>query len=386
VNNFYSYNPTKILFGKGMVSRLPFEFAEPISILLLYGQGSIKKNGAYDQVMAALAGHQVTEFSGIEPNPEYETCLRAVALARQAGTRFVMAVGGGSVVDAAKFVAMAAPFTGDDPWQLMTGAVKLVHQPLPFACVQTLPASGSEMNNALVISRRADKAKLSYSHAALYPRFSILDPEFTYSLTPSQTALGIVDVFTHVMEQYATCANGSYLQERQAEAVLSTLAEVGPRLLADPGNYDYRAAVMWSATQAVNGTLSRGVVLDWATHAIGHELTVHYGMSHAQTLAVLLGGVLRHQVAAKEERLAQYGRRVWGLSGHDAEVARQAIGATERFFDSLGVATRLSTLGLDAVEVADRVVSHWSSRQFQPLGENKAIDLQAVSAIIRAQA
>jgi len=386
VNNFYCYNPTKILFGKKMIERMPAEVADASRILLIYGQGSIKTNGVYDQVRTALAGKQVFEFGGIEANPEYETCLQAIKLARENQVDFILAVGGGSVIDAAKFIALAVHFDGDEPWQILTREAAVPGQILPVGCVLTLPATGSEMNNAFVLSRRQIKSKLAFFHITLYPRFSILDPEATYSLSPRQTALGLVDIFVHVLEQYATYAVAAPLQERQAEAILSTVVEIAEPLLADPTNYDLRASAMWCAAQALNGLINRGLPTDWATHGIGHELTALFDLPHAQTLALVLGGVYRDQLANKQARLAQYGRRVWQLSGDDAEVAAKSIEATEAFFERIGIATRFGRVGLDAGMVAGAVCEQLAKGDFQNLGEHRNIDLPAVDRIIRAQA
>ncbi|HEY6898295.1 MAG TPA: iron-containing alcohol dehydrogenase [Rhodocyclaceae bacterium] len=387
MNNFYCYNPTKIIFGKDMIARMPNELNGIERILLLYGSGSIKQNGVYDQVIKALAGKTVIEFAGIEPNPEYETCRAAIRLAREKGVDFVLAVGGGSVIDAAKFIALAAHFEGDEPWQIITRAAQPPARTLPLGCVQTLPASGSEMNNAFVLSRRAQCAKLGFFHMALYPRFSILDPQATFTLSKQQTALGMVDMFVHVLEQYITYPSASPLQARQAEAILAAVAETAEPLLNDLNNYDLRATIMWCGTQAVNGLINRGVPTDWATHAIGHELTALYDLPHAQTLALVLGGTYRHQLANKQACLAQYGRRVWQLTGSDEQVAAAAIAATEAFFERLGVATRLSAVGLKGEEVAEAVCAKFAAAgNFQNLGERQAIDLDAVGEILRMQA
>ena len=386
MNNFYCYNPTKILFGKKMIERMPAELAGASRILLVYGQGSIKANGIYDQVTAALAGKQVCEFGGIEANPEYETCLQAIKLARESQVDFILAVGGGSVIDAAKFIALAAHFDGAEPWQMLTREADVPGEILPVGCILTLPATSSEMNNAFVLSRRQIKSKLAFFHIALYPRFSILDPEATYSLSPRQTALGLVDMFVHVLEQYATYSVAAPLQERQAEAILSTVVEIAEPLLADPHNYDLRASAMWCAAQALNSTINRGLPTDWATHGIGHELTALFDLPHAQTLTLVLGGVYRDQLANKQARLAQYGRRVWQLAGDDAEVAAKSIDVTEAFFERLGIATRFGKIGLDAGMVAEAVCGQFARSAFQNLGEHRNIDIPAVDRIIRAQA
>lgn len=385
MNNFYCYNPTKILFGKGMIARIGAELTGVRRVLLLSGGGSGRRNGALEQTVAALGDLAYVEFAGIAPNPEYETCRAAIATAREHDVDFVLAVGGGSVIDAAKFIALAYHDESDDPWQLLSGA-PAPPRVLPLGCVQTLPATGSELNNAFVLSRRALRQKLSYSAPVLFPRFSVLDPELTLSLPPRQTALGLVDMFVHVLEQYVTYPAAAPLQDRQAEAILATVAETAAALLRDPDDYELRATTMWCGAQAVSGLINRGVPTDWATHAIGHELTALYDLPHAQTLALVLGGVYRHCLAAKRDKLAQYGRRIWGLAGDDASVAVAAIARTEAFFESLGVATRLGAVGLAAPAVAAAVREQWRVRPFSPLGERRDIDLDAVAAILLAQA
>lgn len=385
MNNFYFYNPTKILFGKNMIERMPAELADVTRVLFLYGQGSVKQNGVYEQTIKALSDKQVIEFGGIEPNPEYETCLRALTLARGNDVEFILAAGGGSVIDAAKFLALAYRCTDPAPWRLITRETPPPTHVLPLGCIQTMPATGSEMNNAFVLSRRETRSKLAFFHLALYPRFSVLDPAVTTTLPVRQTALGIVDAFVHVLEQYVTYPAGGLLQERQAEAILSTLIETAQPLLSTPDDYPLRASVMWCAAQALNGTINRGLPTDWATHTIGHEITALHNLPHAQTLALVLGGVYRHQLAGKQAHLAQYGRRVWQLEGSDEDVAPRAIAATEAFFESLGIATRFSAVGLDAAEVAEAVCRQLDNGNFQALGEHRNLDLAAIGQIIRTQ-
>ncbi|GAB6041971.1 iron-containing alcohol dehydrogenase [Endothiovibrio diazotrophicus] len=386
MNNFYSYNPTKILFGRGMIGRIGAELTDVRRILLLYGRGSIHRHGVYDQVRQAIGEISLVEFGGIEPNPEYEICLEAIDVARREQVDFILAVGGGSVIDAAKFIALATHFDGDEPWRIITGEAAAPARVLPVGCIQTVPATGSEGNNAFVLSRRALHSKLSYCALSLYPRFSVLDPETTLTIPAERTAMGLADMFVHALEQYATYPAAAPLQERQAEAILATVAEIAEPLLGRPDDYDLRAAAMWCGAQAVNGLISRGVPVDWATHAIGHELTALYDLPHAQTLSIVLGGVYRHQLAAKMARLAQYGRRIWGLSGPDEAVAPAAIEQTESFFERLGLPIRFSAIGLDGEAVAERVRAHLAARDFKNLGEQGTIDLDAVATILASRA
>jgi len=360
--NFTYHCPTKVVFGRGSIAELFNLLPADAKPLMIYGGGSIKRNGVYDQVMAALQGRRIVEFGGIEPNPHYETCMKAVEVIRAEGLNYLLAVGGGSVIDATKFIAAAVVFKGRDPWDIMTNWSLIPANPLPLGCVLTIPATGSEMNGGSVITRAATKDKLFFAAPQYCPQFSILDPETTFSLPPRQTANGIVDAWVHTTEQYLTYPAKAPLQDRQAEAILQTLAEEGPKALSEPANYDVRANVMWCATQALNGLIGCGVPQDWATHMIGHELTALYGVDHAQSLAIVLPGLLRHEKQRKRAKLLQYSERVWGLCDGDEDARiEQGIAKTEQFFQSLGVGTRLAdyrippeAVGLVAARIAQR--------------------------------
>jgi len=382
MHNFVLHNPVKIVFGSDTIARLPKLLPVGARILLTMGAGSVKKNGVLDQVRQALQGWTVVEFEGIEPNPRYETLMKAVELARRESIDFLLAVGGGSVLDGTKFIAAALRHEGGDPWDLLKGAPIL--SALPIGCVLTLPATGSEMNGNAVISRDSTREKLGVGSSHLYPVFSILDPQTTFTLPPRQTANGIVDAFVHVCEQYMTYPVNSPLQDRQAEAILSTLVEEGPRVLANPADYAARANVMWCATQALCGTVGAGVPGDWSAHGIGHELTAFFGLDHAQTLAVAMPGIWRHRFERKREKLAQYGRRVWELSGDSETVAFDAILRTEAFFEGLGVPTRLSAYGVDATEAA-KLVSERLAARGAVQGEHKDLGHAEVRDILLAR-
>ena len=313
--NFTYHNPTRILFGEGQIANLTPLLPKGSKIMLTYGGGSIKQNGVYDQVIQALAGFDVVEFSGIEPNPAYETCMKAVALVKQQQIDFILAVGGGSVIDGAKFIAAAARYDGDG-WDILTRKAK-VKAAVPLACVLTLPATGSESNSGSVITKYSTQQKLSFMSPHVYPTFAVLDPTVTYSLPPRQIANGAVDAFVHIVEQYLTYPVEAAVQDRFAEGLLLTLLEYGPKSLAQPTNYDVRANLMWAATMALNGLIGVGVPQDWATHMIGHELTALYGLDHAQTLAIVLPALLQQQRQQKRQKLLQYGQRVFGLHHQD---------------------------------------------------------------------
>ena len=362
MQNFTFYNPVKIVFGKDTISELTDLIDKKEKILLLYGGGSIKRNGVYDQVMEALEGRSIVEFGGIEANPEYETCLKAVELAKKEGITFLLSVGGGSVLDATKFIACAVLYEGD-PWEIVTTRAANVKAALPFGDVITLPATGSEMNPNAVISREATKEKFAFSSPYTYPLFSILDPETTYTLPPRQVINGIVDAYVHVVEQYLNDDLNTPLQDRQATAILSTLIEISPKLLEEKPEYDSRATFMWSATNALNGLIACGVTQDWSTHLIGHELTALYGIDHAQSLAVVLPAVWRADKENKAAKLIQYADRVWNITGSDQEeVIEKAIESTVQYFNSIGMKTRLSDYKINAKEAALRVADRFRMR------------------------
>jgi NADP-dependent alcohol dehydrogenase len=384
ISNFTYFNPVKIVFGKGSIAQLPKLVPAGVKVLIVYGGGSIKKNGAYNQVINALKGYETVEFGGIEANPQYETCLKAVALARKENVGFILAVGGGSVLDGVKFIAAATKFEGNEPWDIIVQQGANVKESVPLGCVLTLPATGSEMNQASVISRKETTQKQAFFSPLSFPKFSILDPETTYSLPPRQTANGIVDTFAHTIEQYLTEPVGAEIQDRWAESILCTLVEIGPKLMANPSDYNLRANLMWAATMALNGIIGVGVPQDWATHGIGHELTALYGLDHGQTLAVVFPALLRHQKQAKRAKLLQYADRVWGLTtGSEDERVDAAIDKTEAFFASLGVATRLAGYGITGPQ--DQIVKKLEETNFHrgmkgEIGAKEAGEILAMCA------
>ncbi len=379
MQNFEYRNPVKILFGRGQIANIAGEIPGGARILMTYGGGSIKRNGVYEQVRKALAGRDVREFGGIEPNPAYETLMRAVEQVRAEKIDFLLAVGGGSVVDGTKFIAAAVAFEGE-PWDILAKAAPIARA-LPLGAVLTLPATGSEMNTFAVISRRGTEDKLAFGSPHVYPRFSVLDPETTFSLPARQVANGVVDAFAHVLEQYMTYPAHAPLQDRMAEAILLTLVEEGPKTLANPADYEARANVMWCATMALNGLIACGVPCDWTTHMIGHEITALHGLDHAQTLAVVYPATLAARREAKHGKLLQYGARVWGITGGepDARVSA-AIARTREFFESLGVRTRLSDYGVPA-SVAQVVAKRFAARGGK-LGERQDIGPREVEQIL----
>ncbi|MBD2346944.1 iron-containing alcohol dehydrogenase [Anabaena subtropica] len=384
MDNFVFYNPVKILFGKGQIANIAAEIPTDAKILITYGGGSIKANGVYDQVKSALVGRNVFEFGGIEPNPHLETLLKAVELIRNEGIDFVLAVGGGSVIDGTKFIAAAVPFVGD-PWDILAKNAP-VTAAVPFGAVLTLPATGSEMNTSSVITKWETKEKLFFSSSLVFPRFSVLDPETTFSLPPRQIGNGIVDAYTHVMEQYLTYPVNAPLQDRWAESILKTLIEEGPKTLANPTDYDARANLVWSATLALNGLIGAGVPQDWATHMIGHELTALHGLDHAQTLAIVLPSTLSIRRDRKWQKLLQYAERVWNIvDGSEEERINEAIAKTRNFFESVGVRTRLSDYGV-GLETIPLVVENLQKHGLAILGEQQDVDSQVVEKILTLSA
>lgn len=353
--NFEYYNPTRIVFGKDKLGELDRLIPENASVLILYGQGSVKKYGTLDKVKANLADRKVWEFGGIEPNPEYETLLKAVKLVKENNIDFLLAVGGGSVMDGTKFVAAAALYEGKSYFDLLLGGIAGVeglNKALPIGTVVTLPATGSEVNGYAVISRRETQNKLVFSSPLVYPQFSILDPELTYTLPARQIANGIIDTYVHVIEQYLIAKEEARVQDRFAEGILQTLIEIGRKTIDNPQDYDARANLVWSATTAMSGLMSAGVSQDWLTHMIGHEITALYDLDHAQTLAVILPSVMNVCRDSKREKLLQYAERIWNIAeGSEDFRIDMAIQKTREFFSSLGVKTYLSEYGISPNDI-----------------------------------
>lgn len=378
-NNFVYQNPVKILFGKGQIAQLSKQIPTDAKILLTYGGGSIFQNGVYEQVKKALEGHNIVEFGGIEANPTYETLMQAVELGRKEQVTFLLAVGGGSVLDGTKFIAAAIPFEGDDAWQIVTGKEKY-KTAIPLGAVLTLPATGSEMNYYAVISKKSTHEKKGMGGPLVYPKFSILDPETTYSLPPRQIANGIADAFTHVMEQYMTYPVDAQIQDRFAESVIQTLIEVAPKTLENPTDYEARANFMWAATVALNGWIGLGVPQDWATHQIGHEITAFHGVDHARTLAVVLPHLLQYKKADKRAKLIQYAKRVWNLSGTDDALVAGAIQKTGEFYESLGLPIKASEYGVNQETIA-KIKQRFVERGMN-FGEKADITPEVVAEIL----
>lgn len=371
--NFQFCNPVKIIFGQGSIAKIAAEIPAGSRVLITYGGGSVKANGTLAEVRAALSGFAVSEFGGIEPNPCYETLMQAVAQVKAEQIDYLLAVGGGSVIDGTKFIAAAALYGGDDPWQIVVQRCKDVTAALPLSAVLTLPATGSEMNCGSVVTHKATQTKLPFAHPLLFPRFAVLDPTKTYSLPPRQISNGVVDAFVHIVEQYLTYPVNSPVQDRLAEGLLLTLIEEGPKALASPEDYDVRANVMWAASLALNGLIGAGVPQDWSTHMLGHEITAHYGLDHAQTLAIVLPAMLTERREAKATKLLQYASRVWGITaGDEASRIAAVISATRDFFERLNVKTRLGDYGI-GTESTEILVQQLEAHGMTRLGETREI-------------
>ncbi len=385
MNNFIYQNPVRILFGKEQIAKLNKQIPKDAKVLLTYGGGSIFKNGVYAQVTEALKGFNVLEFGGIEPNPKFETLMKAVELCREENINYLLAVGGGSVLDGTKFIAAAVNYPKEDCWEILNTNAEFIENVLPIGSVMTLPATGSEMNANSVVSRLETSEKLGFSHPAVMPQFSILDPECIYSLPDKQIANGIIDSFVHVMEQYLTYPVNSPLQDRFSESILLTLIEEGPKVLANKKDYDAAANYMLCATLALNGLIAVGVPQDWSTHMIGHELTAFFGLDHAQTLAIVLPGVMNIQRDKKEEKLLQYGERIWGISAEGCVEKRvdMAISKTISFFEQLGVKTRLSDYAVPESGIV--AIENRFKERARVVGEHSDIDGEKVATILRSR-
>lgn len=383
MTNFELYNPVNYIFGQGQIAKLANLTPKNTKVLLAYGGGSIFKNGVYDQVKAALADFELLEFGGIEPNPRYETLMKAVEIIRKENVGFVLAVGGGSVIDGVKFISGAVNYPGD--------AIEILKQRIlfkdpsvciPFGTVLTLPATGSEMNSGAVVTIEATQEKLTLGGSGLFSKFSIVDPTVIVSLPKRQLQNGVVDAFTHVLEQYITYSHDALLQDRIAESILQTLIEIGPSVVENPSDYKLASNFVWSATMALNGLIQKGVPSDWATHMIGHELTALYEIDHARTLAIIGPNLYRVMFDTKKEKLAQYGQRIWGLTGTKEEIALAAIEKTVEFYQTMGMKTRISENVENSVGTAELIVKRFEDRGWLALGERQNITPEKVREIV----
>ena len=379
--DFTFHNPTKIIFGKETIQQIASEIPKNARVLITYGGGSARQNGALNEVQAALTGYDMTEFSGIEPNPEYETLLKGMTLAREKKIDFLLAIGGGSVIDGTKFMAAAIPFQGD-PSLLLDQAGSAIERALPVGAIVTLPASGSEMNNRAIITRKALMVKKGIRNPCLFPVFSVLDPTKTYTLPLRQVGNGVVDTFVHILEQYLTYPVGGMVQDRLAEGLLHVLIAEGPKALIEPDNYTVRANLMWAATLGLNGLIGAGVPQDWAAHRSGYELTMLYGLDHAQTLAILVPAMLQIRAAGKWQKLLQYAERVWNIdSGSEAMRVQAAIDQTRFFFERMSLPTTLSGYGINQVDV-EQIITRLQEHGLAAMGEIQDVTADVMRKIL----
>lgn len=383
MNNFEFKNPTKIIFGKDTIEKLESEIPNDAKVLLVYGGGSIKKNGIYDQVKKALSKLEVIEFGGIPANPEYATLIEALKIIKDENITYLLAVGGGSVIDGTKFLSGAATYKGDTPWDILANSIR-TEKGMPFGVVLTLPATGSEMNSGAVITRAETKEKLGMGGPGLFPEFSILDPQVIASVPERQLANGLADAFTHVLEQYMTYPIGALLQDRFAESILQTLVEVAPRIIKDTTDFEAASNFMWSCTMALNGLIQKGVPTDWAVHAMGHELTALFGIDHARTLAVITPSHYKFNFESKKEKLAQYAERIWNITeGSIDDKAYAAIEKTEAFFHQLNIDTKLSDYTKDYNGTAEEISKRFTNRGWLGIGEHKTLSPDKVEEIVK---
>jgi len=379
--NFSFQNTTRINFGAKQISTIATEIPRYARILVTYGGGSIKSNGVYQQVVDALSKHTWFEFSGIEPNPSYDTLMKAQTLIKKHHIDYLLAVGGGSVADGTKFIAAAACFKGDDPWDIVAKQVTIT-KALPIGVVLTLPATGSESNIAAVVTRNGNK--LPFMSPLVRPQFAVLDPSVTLSLSDRQISNGVVDAFIHTIEQYLTYPTNAKVQDRFAEGLLLTLIEEGPKALTPQlkENLEVRANIMWAASMALNGLIGAGVPQDWSTHMIGHELTASFGIDHARTLSIILPAVMKVQRVQKQEKILQYAKRVWNITeGNNEERIDHAIAKTEAFFKRMLVPIRLSDVNIEASAI-DNLIDNLAKHNMTSLGENQDITLDVSRRIL----
>jgi NADP-dependent alcohol dehydrogenase len=380
--NFNFHNPTQIFFGKDRLTELSNVVPEGVNILIIYGGGSVVKFGTLDKVKSALTNRTLFEFGGVEPNPHYDTLMKAVEMVKKHKIDFLLAVGGGSVIDGTKFIALASTCSQSESLSLLFKGVSAVPgiKALPFGTVLTLPATGSEMNSGAVVSH--GESKYVVMSPMVYPKFSFLDPSITFTLPDTQVANGVVDAFVHVIEQYITFPSAATFQDSTAEGILRNLIEIGRKTIDHPTDYDLRANLVWNATMALNGLIGAGVPQDWSTHMIGHELTALFGVDHAKSLAIVLPSLWEIRKTQKRDKLIQYAERVWGIKELNDDIKIElAISKTRDFFESLGIKTKLSDYGIKAVDI-DKVINGLKNKGFTGLSETKDLTLDISRKIL----
>lgn len=381
MNSFELYNPTKLIFGTDSFSKIANEIPKDAKVLMTYGGGSIKQNGVYEAITKELADFEIIEFGGIEPNPTFETLSKALEIIKNENITFLLAVGGGSVIDGTKFLAGAALYDGN-AWDIPKKGIR-VSTAMPFGTVLTLPATGSEMNSGAVITNKTTGEKLGMGSPALFPKFSICNPNVIKSIPKRQLQNGIIDAYTHVLEQYMTYPIGAVLQDRIAESILQSLIEIAPKLIFESFDEKIAGNFMWCCTMALNGLIQKGVPTDWSTHMIGHELTAMYEIDHARTLAIIFPHLYKVKFENKKEKLAQYGNRVFGLNGNVDSIAESAIEKTVSFIHSIEMDTKLSQYTSDYEKAPADIRKTFEERGWMALGERKDITPEDVEKIVR---
>ena len=381
MDNFELHNPVKLIFGKGEISKISDNIPTSAKILLVYGGGSIKKNGVYNQVISALEGFDIIEFEGVEANPQFSTAMKAVEIARRENIDFILAVGGGSVIDTSKFISCATYFKGDT-WDILKIGAE-IKKSIPLGVILTLPATGSEMNSGAVISRKETNEKLGFGSPLAYPKFSILDPTVVASLPKRQLINGVVDAFVHVLEQYITYPNNSPLQDRISESILQTLLEISDNVVSNPSDYNLASNLMWSASMALNGLIGKGVPNDWATHMIGHELTALYNIDHAQTLAIIGPNLYKKMIDSKKDKLYQLGVRVFELEkGDTSKVALETIDRLQEFYKNMGLKSKISDFTNNYNNAPQIIHDIFEERSWSEIGEKGLITPKIVKEIV----
>ncbi|NMD69046.1 iron-containing alcohol dehydrogenase [Bacillus sp. DNRA2] len=386
MDNFSFFNPTKLIFGQGQLNQLSVEIPRFGSkVLLVYGGGSIKKSGLYDQTIAILEkiGATVFELSGVEPNPRITTVTKGVEICKNEGIEFLLAVGGGSVIDCTKAIAAGAKYDGD-AWDIVTKKAQ-VTEALPFGTVLTLAATGSEMNGTSVITNWETQEKYGWGSPFTYPKFSILDPVHTYTVPKNQTIYGIVDMMSHVFEHYFHLTEETHFQDRMCESLLVTVMETAPKLLANLESYEHRATILYCGTMALNGMLNMGYRGDWATHNLEHAVSAVYDIPHGGGLAILFPNWMKHSLSVKPERFAQLAERVFGIdpSGKSTEeIAILGIEKLREFWKSIGAPARLADYDIDDSKLelmADRAMANGEFGNFKRLNREDVLTIYRAS-------
>ncbi|WP_144492788.1 iron-containing alcohol dehydrogenase [Bacillus pumilus] len=389
MENFIYYNPTKLMFGKGQLDGLKSELARyGKRVLLVYGGGSIKKNGLYDNVISALneAEAEVFELSGVEPNPRLTTVKNGIDICQNEKIDFLLAVGGGSVIDCTKAIAAGAEYDGD-VWDIISKKTT-AQKALPFGTVLTLAATGSEMNPDSVITNWETNEKYVWGSSVTHPAFSILDPEHTYSVPENQTVYGMVDMMSHVFEQYFHNVKNTPLQDRMCFAVLQTVIETAPKLLEDLQNYEHRETILYAGTIALNGTLQMGYFGDWASHTIEHAVSAVYDIPHAGGLAILFPNWMRHTLDHNVERFKNLMLNMFDIDTEgksDRDIALEGIDKLSAFWTSLGAPSRLADydIGEDQLDkiadIAAKEMEYGGFGNFMKLNRNDILSILKAS-------